>query len=159
MSNLVLSVDKDVSLESRQISDYTKYLFDDDEESEHDGEDGDYVAQEDHNDTIIADKAPPPVTGDHTTIELNRKDTTSSEESYNSIQKEENFQVAPQLPATSAKLSPTTPLKQRKEGNLNLNKMDHLQHFHHSNLKLHRCHNLGSCKQASIWEATCQSPI
>lgn len=99
MSKLVLSVDKDESNGSRQISDYTKFLFDD---SEQEGDEEDEGLQDDHNETIIADKAPPP----NTQATLNRKDTTSSEESYNSIQNEENFRVASQ---PSSKLSPSTP--------------------------------------------------
>lgn len=115
MSNLVLSVDKDESSGSRQISDYTKYLFDDDDddESAEKGNDQKDEAQEEPNETIIADRAPSPVVN-HTPMELNRKDTTSSEDSYNSIQKEENFQVAPYPSSTTSKLSPTTPLKQKK---------------------------------------------
>ncbi|KAI5968678.1 hypothetical protein CANMA_002114 [Candida margitis] len=119
MSNLVLSVDKDETTGSRQISDYTKYLFDDDDDDESEqegcnGEDVTDASQEDQNQTIIADQAPLSDAPGHMAISLTRKDTTSSEASYNSIQKEENFQVAPQPPLTSTKSSPTTPQKQKK---------------------------------------------
>ncbi|KAI5963665.1 uncharacterized protein KGF55_002545 [Candida pseudojiufengensis] len=95
---------------SRQISDYNKFLFDDDEDQEEEEDEQDQEntkentsntksiqTEEEYDKTLVIEtlesptslyeKLPSPIDT------LNRKDTTSSEGSYNSIQSEDRFQV------------------------------------------------------------------